>query len=403
MRTVFTIYLVGAAAIFGAAPAAQQAKPVTVETGPAALVESGGGSTFAMSEADYQKLAAQLAKLPAFVPVTRGPSGAGPDTRYGINFTYGGKNRGWALIGSDAAGYTLYPDVNGNGDVSDDTPLKFEMKDGKYVAYFETTVTEPAGSYPIKAKFVLEYLVAPGKTEKELALTRMDTTRREGTVTIGGAPMKFAVSGSQGLYDPDYVGLRIDLNRDGAFDPVVEVYRNSEKYFNVGGASYEFKTDRYGRSVTFTPLAEKKPDRVVLLPGYTAPDISFTDLDGKTRKLADFKGSVVLIDFWGTWCGPCVASTPDLVAAYAKYHPRGLEIIGVDSGDTKEQLLKFMAEKRVTWPQTMEASKGPLATLFRVSGWPTYFLVGRDGKFVSAGQNGDFKIEEELAKLFPEK
>jgi len=98
-----------------------------------------------------------------------------------------------------------------------------------------------------------------------------------------------------------------------------------------------------------------------------------------------------------------VAATPELVAAYEKYHARGFEIIGVDSGDTKAQLLAFMAEKKMAWPQTMEDSKGPLATLFRVNGWPTYFLVDRDGKFAVAGQNGDFELQKELAKLFPEK
>jgi thiol-disulfide isomerase/thioredoxin len=138
----------------------------------------------------------------------------------------------------------------------------------------------------------------------------------------------------------------------------------------------------------------------VLLPGYAPPDMPFTDLDGKVRHLSDFRGSVVLLDFWGTWCGPCVAATPELVGLYEKYHSRGFEIVGVDSGDSREQLMKFMADKKVTWTQTMESDKGPLATLFRVSGWPTYFIIGRDGRFVTGADTGGQTLAADLANLF---
>jgi thiol-disulfide isomerase/thioredoxin len=387
--------------ILGAATAAQGLKPITVETGPATLIETGGaGTTFAMTDEEYQKLAAQLVNNPAFVAITKKPASAGADMRFGINLSYGGKNRGWALSGNDTDGYVLYPDLNANGDLSDDTPLKMTLADGRYFTYLDVVVNDNGAEYPLHSKLVLDRFAPPGKTEKALALMNYSATRRAGEVTIDGAPMKFLIGGSQGLYDSPYVSLQIDLNRDGKFDPVVEAYKNSEKYFNIGTKSYDFKTDRYGRSVTFTEAAEPRAARAVLLPGYAPPDMPFTDLDGKVRHLSDFRGSVVLLDFWGTWCGPCVAATPELVGLYEKYHSRGFEIVGVDSGDSREQLMKFMADKKMTWTQTMESDKGPLATLFRVSGWPTYFIIGRDGRFVTGADTGGQTLAADLAKLF---
>jgi thiol-disulfide isomerase/thioredoxin len=112
----------------------------------------------------------------------------------------------------------------------------------------------------------------------------------------------------------------------------------------------------------------------------------------------------VLLNFWGTWCGPCVAATPELVATYEKFRARGFEIIGIDSGDTRERLQAFMTEKKMAWPQTMESDKGPIATLYRVTGWPTYFLIGPDGTVAAAApDNAKLDLPGELAKLLPGK
>ena len=152
------------------------------------------------------------------------------------------------------------------------------------------------------------------------------------------------------------------------------------------------------------PQALTKPARVVLEPGSVAPDFSYTDLAGTRHKLSEMKGKVVLLDFWGTWCGPCVAGVPKLLAAYEKYHARGFEIVGIDTGDTKEKLQTFLTGRKITWTQTMEDDDGPIATLYRVMGWPSYFLIDREGKIVVAAPNGgEIDLAAALAKLFPDR
>ncbi len=365
-----------------------QTKPLTASTGEPELIESGGGGVMlAMTEDEYQKLAAQLTKMAAFVPMKNKPANLSPQARFGINFVLEGRNRSWALDGDEKKGYTLYADLNANGDLSDDLPQRFEQKDGKYSLLFRATAhearKESAESYPVIFKLVVSQITPPGQSEPKLCLLHYGNTRRRGTLQIGNQQMTFSLIGSGGIYNESYNNVGFDLDGDGKLDSKTERYLISEKYVNVGETSYEFVVDRYGRSLTLNPLTEKLPPRAILLPGYSAPDFSFTDLDGKKRKLSDYRGKVVLLDFWGTWCGPCVAAMPKLVEVYEKLHAQGFDILGVDSNDAEEKLRAFMTEKKMPWAQTMEAEQGQIHKLYRIVGWPTYYLIGRDGHIIA--------------------
>ncbi len=361
-----------------------------------------------MTEADYLTHVKQLAGSSVFVPMTKKPDGLSPQARFGVNFVLGGRNRAWILDGDDAHGYIFYADINGNGDLGDDPPYRFELKDGKYSLRLQLAAKSEDGAktYPVIMKIVIDRIAPPGKADKQLALLMNGRTRRHGQFLFesGGSPLPFIIMGANGIYNWDYDWIYFDMDRDGTFNPDVEGYQISEKYVNIGEVTYEFAVDRYGRSVTLTPLAEKRPARAILLAGYPAPEFDFVDLQGVSRRLVDYRGKVVLLDFWGTWCGPCVASVPGLVAVYEKYRAKGFEIIGIASGDTREKLLAFTAEKRMNWPQTIESDNGPIATLYRITGWPSYFLIGADGRIVVAAPGGEeIDIAGELAKLFTEK
>ena len=113
-------------------------------------------------------------------------------------------------------------------------------------------------------------------------------------------------------------------------------------------------------------------------------ELSFTTVDGKKFDLADLRGKVVLVDFWATWCPPCVEEAPQLVEVYEKFKDRGFEIVGISLDNNKSALEKFTAEYGMTWPQFFDGQgwDNELAQRFKIQSVPTMWLFGRDGKLV---------------------
>jgi thiol-disulfide isomerase/thioredoxin len=123
-------------------------------------------------------------------------------------------------------------------------------------------------------------------------------------------------------------------------------------------------------------------------------------LDGTTHRLSDFRGKVVLLDFWGVWCPSCVEMAPELARVYAEYHSRGFEIIGIEANDSPEKVSAFTQQLRMPWTQTLEQDKGPIAAIYRITGWPTSFLVGPDGRFLAATYLGEVDVRKELEVVY---
>lgn len=116
-----------------------------------------------------------------------------------------------------------------------------------------------------------------------------------------------------------------------------------------------------------------------------SPDpMKFRTTDGREFELSQLRGKAVLVEFWATWCGPCLREAFGLKPLYDKYRGEGFEIIGVycDEG-AGTQLKTFLEKTGMTWPQHIDGKQGPLATRYGITAIPANFLFGRDGRLIA--------------------
>ena len=131
-----------------------------------------------------------------------------------------------------------------------------------------------------------------------------------------------------------------------------------------------------------------------------SPELSATTLEGKEISLAEFKGKVVLIDFWATWCPPCIEGLPEIKKAYHAYKDKGFEIIAISLDQSIEPLEEFIAEEDLNWINVFDADqKSSLADQFNVTSIPSLYLLDQEGKIVALNPRGEGVLEAELAKL----
>lgn len=112
--------------------------------------------------------------------------------------------------------------------------------------------------------------------------------------------------------------------------------------------------------------------------GNVAQDFSLATLGGGAGNLRDYRGHVVVLNFWASWCGPCRAEMPDMQAVYSEMREQGLVVVGVNQGEPKEQVAGFAREFGLTFPILLDENQS-IARMYGVRAYPTTFVLDRNG------------------------
>ena len=135
--------------------------------------------------------------------------------------------------------------------------------------------------------------------------------------------------------------------------------------------------------------------------GQEAPDFTLQNQFGEDVKLSDFRGKVVLIDFWAAWCRPCRMENPNVVRLYNLFRSKGFEIFGVSLDKDKDAWLQAIKDDKLTWKHGSELRfwQSSFVPTYNLEGIPMTFLVDAEGKIIAKGLRGE-ELERKLEELF---
>lgn len=315
----------------------------------------------------------------------------------------------------------LWIDRNANGDLTDDPAITLGHKPNttsKWNCNAAVEVAYGAEKRPFGVSMYRFDKSDPKRTALRNTLLYYRNSGFAGEVSLGGKSYPSALvddgttgdfRGVEGAKDGAY--LLVDLNNDGKYDFKAERF-NVRQPFNVGGTTYEIT----GLAATGDSFTIAKSDKTVAekpkAPAIGARPTAFEhkSIAGENVRFPeDYKGKLVLLDFWATWCGPCIKELPNLLKVYEEFHGKGFEILGVslDNEGGLAKLPTFTQDKKMAWTHVCDAGgwKSPIAELYSVNSIPSAFLVdGKTGLIVAMGaelrgENLRTTVEQCLAKL----
>jgi len=174
-----------------------------------------------------------------------------------------------------------------------------------------------------------------------------------------------------------------------------------DKYLDVYKKVYADLSAKFPGSKYLDKLRQDIDSYSKVAGGNAAPDFTFNTPEGKPLALSSFRGKVVLVDFWASWCGPCRKENPNVVRLYKKYHDKGFEVLGVSLDESKEKWIAAIKKDGLIWNHVSDLKgwSSQACALYGIEAIPFTILLDKEGKIIAKSLRGR-ALEDKLEELF---